>query len=1054
MSGRGSLLPRISVNRPVTVVMALTALLVLGALAYLRAPVQLFPDGLEFGSLYIRIDYRNSSPQESEQQITRPLEETLRAIKGVERLRTWSSDRGTRASVSFRQGVDLSLAYNQVIDRLDRLKPQLPEESRDRVRVYKFDTSGINIVWVGVTLDPSIQDPYQFMQHVVVRALERIDGVGIIDLYGVDEKEVMVEIDQDKLRSRGLTIGDLVSSLRSDNFALTSGHVREGSKKLFVRSVAKFQSVQEIQQIKVRTRRGIEVPLTDVATVAYDVPERRSYNRLDGEHSVAFGIKGESGANIIETAQVVKAAFARIERQVPGMTFNVFYDQGNQIMEAIRNLQGTGLWGGLFAALILLYFLRTVRMTSIITLSIPLCLLMTLTVIYFIDWSLNMVTMMGLMVGVGMVVDNGIVILENIYRVRGDGRKPEEASIRGASEVGLAITMATLTTVVVFLPLMLMGGKSRMMNFYLTKMGVPIIIALIASLLVALIFIPLAASRFGGRRVKAEASLIRRLRLVYTRTLHWVLVHRRDAVLIALAAFMTISIPMNGLKRGGDRRDFTNSFRVRLYMPEHFSLDQAISVVDEVEAFYLSKKEEYDIRTIRTYHRRTYGQLQIFQNSRANEAWWYVAYKNTMKAVGHPVSLEMERDEVLKSAQKDMPTFVGVVGRVDRQRTGATSDPYVRVVLEGDDTDVLLSMVEEVKRRLETIPSVLNVEREQEDDDEVLQEVRVHVDRKRSTQLGISAQNVAQQIGFALQGVSLPRFQADEHEVQVKMYLDRGDRKTLQDLKNFTFSARDGDEVSLAELSEISMGKGTGEIYRSNGKTKVEVRAFTTKQDRRRLYQDIDIAMAGFSMPRGYNWNKGERFRTMGEEDDTLKFATIMAITFVFLLMGVLFESFILPFSVLFSIPFAFLGVYWLLFVTATPMNMMAMVGMIILIGVVVNNAIVLVDMINRLRQQEKSRLDAILEAGENRFRPILMTTFTTIFGLLPMAVGNSNLMGQPYSPLGRTMMGGLISSTVLTLLVIPLLYTFLDDLAMLINRMVTATRAPSAVTVEQSADN
>ncbi len=1016
--------------------MALAALLVLGALAYVRVPVKLFPEGLEFGRLYIRIDYRNSSPQESEQQITRPLEETLRAIKGIEALRTWSDDRGTRASLAFRQGINISFAYNQIIDRLDRLKPLLPEESRDRVRVYKFDASGINIMWAGVTLPSSIVDPYQFMQRVVVRPLERIDGVGIVDLYGVDEKEVMVEIDQDRLRSRGLSIGALVQSLQSDNFALTGGHVLEGSKKLFVRSIARYQNLEDIQRIKVRARTGMEVALKDVATVSYGVPERRSYQRLDGEFAVAFGIKGESGANISKTAKVVEEALRKIEDRVPGLTFNTFYNQGDQILEAIRNLQSTGLWGGLFAALILLYFLRTVRMTSIITLSIPLCLLMTLTVIYFIDWSLNMITMMGLMVGVGMVVDNGIVILENIYRIRTSETDRDRASIHGASEVGLAITMATLTTVVVFLPLMLMGGKSRMMSFYLTKMGLPIIVALTASLFVALIFIPLAAARIGGSKVKGETRLISGLKRQYRRTLGWTLHHRRDAILVALVGFMTISIPMGGLKRGGSRRNFTNSFRVRMEMPRHFKLEQTTSVLDHVEAFYQENREEYDIRTIRTDYRQTYAKLQIFLNSRANEAWWYVAYKNMMKTFGYPVSKEMERDEVLKHAQANMPTFVGVEGRVDRQGNGS-SDPSVRVVLQGDDTDVLLAMVDEVSRRLETIPSALNVEREDEEEQGFEEEVRVHVDRDRANLLGISAQDVARQIGFALQGVNLPRFQADEREVRVKMYLEQGDRKTLQQLKNFTFASSDGGEVALGELAQIKVGKSTGRIYRRDGKTRIVVKAFSTKKDRKRLYADVDVAMAGFSMPRGYSWNKGESFRTMTEDDQTLNFATTMAVTFVFLLMGVLFESFILPFSVLFSIPFAFLGVYWFLFLTGTPMNMMAMVGMIILIGVVVNNAIVLVDMVNRLRGEGLSRTNAILEAGANRFRPILMTTFTTIFGLLPMAVGNSNLMGQPYSPLGRTMMGGLISSTVLTLLVVPLLYTLLDDLAQLVKRLV-----------------
>ncbi len=364
-------------------------------------------------------------------------------------------------------------------------------------------------------------------------------------------------------------------------------------------------------------------------------------------------------------------------------------------------------------------------------------------------------------------------------------------------------------------------------------------------------------------------------------------------------------------------------------------------------------------------------------------------------------------------------------------------------------------MVPEVVRRLWTIPSVVSVQTEDEDEQGVEEEVRVRVDRHRANRIGVSAQEVARTIGFALQGVSLPRFQADEREVQVRLYLEREDRKTLQQLKNFAFRAKGGEDVPLAELATIEVRGSTGRIYREDGQTRLSIRAYATKDDLKGLYGEIDRAMTGFELPRGYTWNKGERYRELRETDDTLYFAVIMAITFVFLLMGVLFESFILPFCVLFSIPFAFLGVYWFLYVTGTPMNMMAMVGMIILIGVVVNNAIVLVDMINRLRRDGMDRLAAIAEVGRNRFRPILMTTFTTIFGLLPMAVGNSNLMGTPYAPLGRTMMGGLISSTALTLLVVPLLYTFLDDLRTYVKQLARAAFVPpTTVPDEVAADD
>ena len=1054
MNIRESILPRISVNRPVMVTMVLLALPVLGWVAYTGIPIKLMPSGLAPNFLYVNIRYPNSSPQESESQITRPLEETLRAVKGVTRLRTWSDERGSRARISFREGTDIALAYNQVTDRLDRLKPSLPEESRDQARVYKWDMDSWDILWGGVTIDPSIEDPYQYCQRVIARRLERIDGVGAVDLYGVSEKEVMVEIDQERLLARGLSLGGVVPALQSDNFALAGGFVREGAKKFYVRSIARYRSLQEIESIKIPGRPGQpEVALRDIARVSYDVPDRRSYQRVHGVPGISFGVKQESGANIVETTASVREALAELEAAQAGLSFNVFFDQGTFILDAVNNLQATGVWGGLFAALILLYYLRTVRMTSIITLSIPLCLMITLTGIYFIGWSLNVVTMMGLMVGVGMVVDNAIVILENIYRLRAKRLSPSEGAIKGASEVGLAITMATLTTVVVFLPLMLMGGKNQAMNFYLTRMGVPVVFALLASLFVALIFIPLASVRFGGGDARPDPYFVRRARGFYERMLSWTMGHRRDAALIAIALYMTISIPAGGMKRADRGGRALNAFRISMQMPPHFRFDETVSVIDGVEGFLDSHRARFDIQTVRTYYREKYASVQVFLVSRANEPWYWVALKNACSGLGYPLTAEMDRKEVVKTVGEEIPKYVGVDYRIDGRNDGS-GDRNVRVVLQGDDTEVLLGMVPEVRRRLWTIPSVLSVQTEDEDEQGLEEEVRVRVDRYRSNRVGVSAQEVARTIGFALQGVSLPRFQADEREVQVRLYLEREDRQTLQQLKNFAFRSREGDDIPLAELATIEVGGSTGRIYRENGQTRVSIRAYATKDDIKGLYAEIDQAMTGFGMPRGYTWNKGERYRELQETDDTLSFGVTMAITFVFLLMGVLFESFILPFCVLFSIPFAFLGVYWFLYLTGTPMNMMAMVGMIILIGVVVNNAIVLVDMINRLRRDGLPRLEAISEAGRNRFRPILMTTFTTIFGLLPMAVGNSNLMGTPYAPLGRTMMGGLLSSTALTLLVVPLLYTFLDDARIYVKRLARGAFGPGMAVEEVVVDD
>jgi hydrophobic/amphiphilic exporter-1 (mainly G- bacteria), HAE1 family len=577
---------------------------------------------------------------------------------------------------------------------------------------------------------------------------------------------------------------------------------------------------------------------------------------------------------------------------------------------------------------------------------------------------------------------------------------------------------------------MLMNGNVEL-TFFLSRIGVPVIVALVGSLFVALIFIPQAAYRFGGEKVKVDPKSIQLIRVRYERMLAWVLVHRRDAFLIALVLFGTIAVPLGALKRGNSGGRMLNDFRIQFYFPKDFALEETSDVIDQVESFVEARRDSYGVRTMRVWYRTGYGNIHVFLENEDDE-WWYSTYKIARSALGIPVAGYLDRKAVIENLQKNVPQFVGVRVAVESQG-GDGSDPRVSLNIYGDDVDVLADLLSEVERRLRDIPSVISVDSDLE---RASDELHVTIDRDRAQKLGLSAQAVGRSIGFALQGVQLPFYQADRREIRVRLYLEKLNQSTVQHLKALTFPSRSGEQIALLEFAKLQVSQGRGTIRREDGKTRLRVSAFTTKDDIKSLYGEIDRVLEGFSLPRGYSWDKGERYTKLQEEDDTMNFAMIMAITCVFLLMGVLFESFILPFSVLLSIPFAFLGVYWTLYLTDTPMEGLAMVGVIVLIGVVVNNAIVLVDMINRMRQEGLGRTDAILEAGRNRFRPILMTTFTTICGLVPMALGNATVMGQPYAPMGRTMMGGLVSSTFLTLLLVPLFYTFLDDLRLALQRI------------------
>ena len=1023
MKDRHALLPRFSISRPVTVAMCLVALLVIGSVSYMKIRLQAFPSGWEWKRLWVWVDSRDTSPKENDQEICRLFETYLGTVKNLRSMRTWAAKDWADASLRFRPETDMSLAYNQVMDRLDRLKLELPPEKRDRTGVWKYnEETDQEIIWMGLAPPAGVDDIQSFIENKVQRRLERIDGVAKISFWGRFRKEIMVVVLQERMRSLGVRPADVVQALQGENFALAGGYVQEGQKKYFVRSLARYKDMDEIRRIPIRRSNGLgPVSVADVGDVLFGMPPRLGSWRINGKEAVGLDVYKESSANVVDVSSLVKEELERIGQET-GAQFNVMWDQGAAVRDSIENIRTTAIWGALFASLILLYFLRAIRMTALITLSIPLCIMMTISVLYFLDWSLNLLTMMGLMVGMGMVVDNAIVIVENIYRMRAKGMDVHEASVVGASEVGMAISMATLTTVVVFMPLMFMTGDIGL-TFELTRIGIPVVVSLLGSLFVALIFIPLAAKLLGRHAAREDPRSIRWSRRKYHAGLRWILAHRRDASLIFIILFVSVLYPASNVKETSGRARRNNEFYVRFTAPPFFKRAEMERIATQIEDFLDNKRETYHIETVRLGYWRQRGFIRVYLKEEPNKTWWYQFYKSVRKKVGFPVKGRMTRAEVIADVKKLIPRFVGVRVMV---QTRWSSDPGVSVYLYGEDVDVLSVLSEVVRQRVEAIPDVVSVDSDLEFSEK---EVQVLINKEQAHAYGITAQAVGRSISYQLRGVNLAPYYEEDRRISVRLFMDEDDRQTLAQLKSFPFRSKTGTQIPLSAFATFNIADGSGTIRREDGKTRMRVRAYTTQEDLKGLWAQIDRAMEGFAMPRGYSWNKGETYSRFRETDDTMSFAITMAITCVFLLMGVLFESFVLPFAVLLSIPFAFLGVYWSLFLTDTVMGKMSQMGIILLIGVVVNNAIVLVDMINRLRVSGMSRAEAIEEAGYNRFRPILMTTFTTICGLFPMAAGSATMLGTPYAPLGITMIGGLVSSTILTLFVVPLFYTYLDDL-------------------------
>ena len=1021
MKKTSSFLPNLSVKRPVTVLMLFLALLVTGVIAYRMIPVELFPEGFDPPFLGVWVSYSRANPQENEEQITRPAEEYLRTVRGIKEIESWSSRNGVWFWLEFDQRTDMDLAYSQVADRLERARLEWPDDQR-YLWIHRFSDDDEPVYFFGVRIDSTLDDPYYLVEHKIKKRLERITGVAKIETWGTYEKIIQIEVDADRANAYHINTYQLITNLMRDNFTMSSGYVMEGGHKFYLRSLAQYKDVEQIKKLPIN---GDNLRLMDVARVTYDVPERRFVQRIDRQPSAMVAVYKESSANTVEVARKLSQAVDEMmsEDTFKGLEFRVIFNQADFILGTIKDLKVAALWGGLFAFCVLFFFLRRLWMTSIITLAIPLSIMISMTTIYFIGWSLNIMIMMGLMICVGLVIDNSIVVVENIHVRKLAGEKPVDSAIGGASEVALAVTLATLTTVVVFLPLILFNDDIGF-SFYMLRIGLPVIIALLASLLVSLLFIPLVAKYNISRRKIVEPRIIERGANFIQRILRWTLSHRLDAAIIAVIALFSISIPMNNIAKTDDASGNINDFNLMFELPNSYTLEKSEKLFTMVEELLFAKKEEYDINTVSTRYSATWGRIRVLLNKH-ERSWWQDVADKILYGLKLKTKKILTREEAIEDIKKRMPEIPGVQ-MFTSWRRDTSSENAVEVNLHGDDTYRLMELAEDVKRVLMQIPSIISVDIDLESG---MDEIRIQLDRDLVRRAGLTPQQVAYTISYALRGYELPELHTEEKEITVRTQYMKEDRETLEQLKNLRFTTADGGEIPLSAFASFKVEKGLGEIRRTNGKTSLAIKATTTKDNLDKLSDDIDRAMSAITLPRGYDWSKGSRFTRMQESNEAQQFAIILAITFVFLLMGVLFESFILPLSVIICIPFSFFGAYWLLYITGTPFDIMAGIGLIILIGVVVNNAIVLVDLVNRLRAEGMARTEALLAASKRRFRPICMTAMTTMFGLLPMAAGNSTLIGIPYAPLGRVIIGGIATSTIFTLVAVPLCYSFFDDL-------------------------
>lgn len=1005
-------LPRLAVRRPITTAMMLLSILLFGAIATQRLPVAYLPE-VDIPFIAVEIPMPNSNPAQVEREVVKPVEEILATLEGVQRMRSRSSADGGFVDLRFEWGYDLDIVRMQVSEKVDQIKPELPDTIGD-VRIFSFSSTDIPVVQ-GRISSPGVDlsENYDLLESRVLNRIRRVPGVARVDLDGVEPREIFIDLALDKIKLHSVEVEQLIGRIQGSSANLVLGEVSHGGLRYTARVLGSFETVKELQELVIDPR-GLR--LGDVAEVTYEEPPIRYGRHLNHQDAIALEVFKESTANTVEVVRAVETVINQDIAEDPllqGIDLFMWENQGDQISNSLNGLTKAGLYGALLALIVLYVFLRNIGTTLTVSLSIPFSIIAACGAMFFLGKTLNILSMMGLMLGVGMLVDNAIVVLEAIDRKKRTEADPKVAAYEGAKSVGMAVIASTVTSLIVFLPLIV--GSRTQLSTWLGEMGVTISLALICSLFSSLTLIPLMASRLLRKQTKPVEG-VTVLENAYVKALDWTLRRPVATFFILLAVFIGgIIVPTAGGLLKTDQ--FSGQVNERLYIDYEFSdfvyKSEAERVVTRLEQYLEEHREEFLIDSIYSYYA-------------SNEAGTTLTLARK--------DLDDEQVKELRGKIRDgFPEIPGVRPFFYEDDDNGGGSTYFSVNIFGQDSGVLAGLAAEAERRLETVGGVQDISSTL---GKSRKEIQVSMDREKAARLNLSAQDVASTFSFVLGSFRLPRFSDGDKEVETWMALRLEDRQDQADLKELQFREIEGRPVLLGDIATFEVVDKPEEIRRENRKVQVALRATYEGEDWDGAREEIASLMDAFSFPGGYSWSWSSRLIEQDEQAAQMGVNFILALILVMLVLASLFESLAQPCAIVSSIFFAAPGAFWLLIATDTSFNLMSQIGCLILMGIVVNNGIVLLDHMNQLRARGLDRREAALQAGRDRMRPILMTASTTIVGLVPLAFGGSKVGGLFYYPLAVTVVGGLMSSAVLTLLALPYINMVMEGIAAWLKRL------------------
>lgn len=996
-------LAELSLKRPVTAIMFFVSMTVIGLLAAFRLPLEYMPD-IEAPFLFINLPYPGSTPAEIERTLTRPVEEALSTLTGIQSMNSRSRADGAEIFLEFKWGQSVASKAVEARDKIDAIRSELPDDLQ-RYFVLKFSTSDQPVLQLRISSDGDLSNSYELLDRKLKRPLERIAGVAKVDIQGVAPPEVQIELSSDRLTAHNISLNDLAGLLRDANFSTSAGLIHDGGMRYRVQPQGEWRSLDEVRDLVINAN-GLR--LGDIADVQLR-PSRLDYQRrLDQRPAVAVDISRERSANLVDVGRDVLAEVARVstEPEMKGLKLYFLQNQAKGVTDSLRELGKAGLEGTFLSVLVLFFFLRDWRATAMVSLAIPICFVITLGCMYFFGISLNILSMMGLLLAVGMLVDNAVVAVESIYQYRERyPDKPWYSAVEGTRVVGAAITAGTLTSIIVFLPNVF--GERTPIAIYLTQVAVSMAIAHTASWLVAISLIPMLAAKLPPPKFIGKENAVTRMQHRYGRIVNWSL-HNRGKTMLGVLGLLLLSIlPLSQMQTDMFPAGETRELQLRYDLNGNYRLPELERSISQVEQYLTDNKEKFEIRAIYSYF-----------DERSNA--------QTNLLLTDDVDAVRTATEIMDEIREGLPKLA--IGSISFGFNGGGEDDGIRLSLIGDSTETLLEQSEAVINLLARVPGLHDVrlvENSQE------REVAVRIDRERARNYGFSAADVAQYVSVALRGAQLRDFRRGDTQIPTWLRFQNADAQSISNLSDYKLRAPDGSQVPLLAMVEIQTQGAASSIRRENRQTSLQIQANVDSETTADAARDlITNAMESVSLPAGYGWTFGTSFRRADETGQRMMFNIIIALVLVYVVMCAMFESLIYPAAIMTTFIFSVFGVFWLFWLTGTIFSFMAMIGILILMGVVVNNGIVMLMHINQLRHEGRFRTEALVQGSKDRLRPVLMTMGTAILAMVPLCIGSVQVGGDgpPYFPMARAIVGGLMFSTIVTLLALPVIYSLLDD--------------------------